>query len=773
MTGQRFRLGVDFGTSTTVGMLQRPDGRVLPLLFDGSPLLSSAVLLGQDGRLHTGRDAAHLARSAPERLEPNPKRRIDDVTVLLGDAEVAVLDLVVAVLRRVTSEATRVAGPITDIVLTHPANWGSGRRALLAEAARQVGYSGIELVGEPLAAAMYLAHARGGDLPVGACVLVYDLGAGTCDVTLLRRQPTGFAPVASDGLNDVGGLDVDAAVIAFLQATYGELWTSPAARRQLWDDVRSAKEMLSRASGTLVMVPALAKEVPLGREQLEGLARPVLRPTIAMTRALLQQAAVPPSAVAGVFLVGGSSRIPLVATLLHEALGIAPIVAEQPELVVAEGSLYASSLPPATQSFPAAAMGPSTTAFPATSAYPAATPPFTAPLTSTFAPPATPSSAPPYAPPGTPPSAPPYAPLGSPSSGPPYAPSSGPPFAPPGTPSSAPPYAPLGSPSSGPPYAPSSGAPFVAPTTPYPVASPTTPYPAMASPTTPYPASPVSPSVPYSPATQISANPGVTSPYTAGPQFPPPPGPPGPNAPPRPPAGPKPRRRSPAATILAVVAVLAVLAGAAFGAVKLFGAGTDDPGGAGPTSAGSQPTRVQGAAGKYVMTKLPANLCDVADVAAIAAQYPTATGEPGAQRQLTTVFGYSICTLTRTKNETSPTGYQAATVSFNAQVYADLSTAGTTFTSMVENARLNSQVTDVSGLGEQAVTYEQHTSTDLEKRTLTLVVTVRDNNLIWTTNLILSRADAVGWTAQEKTALRDKTIESTKATFKKAVASLA
>ncbi|GGM67807.1 Hsp70 family protein [Dactylosporangium sucinum] len=705
MTGQRFRLGVDFGTSTTVGMLQRPDGRVLPLLFDGSPLLSSAVLLGLDGRLHTGRDAAHLARGAPERLEPNPKRRIDDVTVLLGDAEVAVLDLIVAVLRRVTTEATRVAGPIADIVLTHPANWGSGRRALLAEAARQVGYGGIELVGEPLAAAMYLAHARGGDLPVGACVLVYDLGAGTCDVTLLRRQPTGFAPVASDGLNDLGGLDVDAAVIAFLQATYGELWTTPAARRQLWDDVRSAKEMLSRASGTLVMVPALAKEVPLGREQLEGLARPVLRPTIAMTRALLQQSGVPASSVAGVFLVGGSSRIPLVATLLHEALGIAPLVAEQPELVVAEGSLYASSLPPATQAFPTATMGPATTAFPSTSTFSAAP----------FAPP---SSAPPYAPAGIP--------------------SSGPPFAPPGVPASGPPYAP--------PFAP----------------------------TSPYPASPVSPSVPYSPATQISANPAVAGPYSTDAQLPPPPisSPPGPQATPRPPSGPRPRRRSPAATVLAVVAVLAVLSGAAFAAVKLLGTGDATPGDATPSTAGSS-THLRGAAGKYVMTKLPANLCDSADVSAITAQYPKATGDPGAQRQLTTVFGYSICTLTRTRNETSPTGYQAATISFNAQVYADLGTAGTTFQGTVDNARLNSQVTTVDGLGEQGFAYEQHSSTDLEKRTLTLVVTARDNNLVWTTNLTVVRADAVGWTAQEKTALRDKAIESTKATFKKAVTPLA
>ncbi|MGI5239667.1 Hsp70 family protein [Dactylosporangium sp. CA-139066] len=403
MTAARVRLGVDFGTSTTIAMLQRPDARVQPLLFDGSPLLSSAVLLGPDGQLHTGRDAAHLSRSAPERLEPNPKRRIDEGVVLLGAGEVGVRELIASVLSRVAREAERVAGPVRDAVLTHPAGWGQGRRAMLVDAARQAGFVTVELVGEPTAAATYFAYTRGGALPIGSCVLVYDLGAGTCDVTLLRRTPTGFEPVASDGLNDVGGLDVDAAVIAFLQATYGELWTSPATRRQLWDDVRSAKEMLSRASGTVVMVPALGKEVPLGREQLEGLARPVLRPTIAMTRALVNESGVGTAAIAGLFLVGGSSRIPLVATLLHEALGIAPVVAEQPELVVAEGSLYVNRMPNAA----AAVAAP-------VSAAPVSTAPY--PSTQTFAASPTPISAPAYAPspvsPGVPPVAPPpvYAP---------------------------------------------------------------------------------------------------------------------------------------------------------------------------------------------------------------------------------------------------------------------------------------------------------------------------------------------------------------------------
>ncbi|MFD0579709.1 Hsp70 family protein [Dactylosporangium darangshiense] len=426
MTAARLRLGIDFGTSTTIAMLQRPDARVQPLLFDGSPLLSSAVLLGPDGQLHTGRDAAHLARSAPERLEPNPKRRIDDTAVLLGDGEVGVRELVAAVLGRVAREAGRVAGPVRDVALTHPANWGQGRRAVLVEAARQAGFVNIELVGEPTAAATYFAHTRGGALPAGSCVLVYDLGAGTCDVTLLRRTPTGFEQVASDGLNDVGGLDVDAAVIAFLQATYGELWTSPATRRQLWDDVRSAKEMLSRASGTVVMVPALGKEVPLGREQLEGLARPVLRSTISMTRALVNESGVGTAAIAGLFLVGGSSRIPLVATLLHEALGIAPVVAEQPELVVAEGALHVNRVPNATapvavpvSAVPGPAAPVSTVPYPSTQTFAATSTPAYAPApvsTPAYAP--APVSTPAYAP--APVSTPAYAP--APVSTPAYAP---------------------------------------------------------------------------------------------------------------------------------------------------------------------------------------------------------------------------------------------------------------------------------------------------------------------------------------------------------------
>src|SRR3712207_468230 len=133
---KRHALGVDFGTSNTVAVARWPDGRARPILIDGSPLLPSAVYAEPDGQLIVGRDAVHSARLDPARFEPNPKRRIDEGTVLLADREVPVVELFTAVLARVVEEWHRAAGQVRpETTLTCPATWGSTRRGLLAEAA--------------------------------------------------------------------------------------------------------------------------------------------------------------------------------------------------------------------------------------------------------------------------------------------------------------------------------------------------------------------------------------------------------------------------------------------------------------------------------------------------------------------------------------------------------------------------------------------------------------------------------------------------------------
>ncbi|HEU4421252.1 MAG TPA: Hsp70 family protein [Pilimelia sp.] len=360
MAAGGFGLGVDFGTSNTVAVLAWPDGRVKPVLFDGSPLLPSAVYADPDGGLLVGRDAVHAARARPECFEPNPKRRIDEGLVLLGEVEVPVVDLIAAVFGRVAGEARRITGTPVPTRLTCPAGWGSRRRRILLDAAVAAGIPDPDVVAEPVAAASYFLEVVGARVPVGSAAVVYDFGAGTFDASVVRRAAGGFEVLATEGLPDAGGLDIDAAVVAYLGAVHsprdGDAWrrlTQPAtpaerrANRLLWEDVRVGKEMLSRAGSTLLYLPLLDTDTPLGREQLEHLAGPIIDRTVAATRSALRAATANTAEVAAVFLVGGSSRIPLVATALHRALGVPPTVIEQPELVVAEGSLRTRPQPAA------------------------------------------------------------------------------------------------------------------------------------------------------------------------------------------------------------------------------------------------------------------------------------------------------------------------------------------------------------------------------------------------------------------------------------------
>ncbi|WP_326999911.1 Hsp70 family protein [Dactylosporangium sp. NBC_01737] len=372
MRSAGYQLGIDFGTSNTVAMLAGADGRVRPLLFGVSPLLSSGVFAAADGGLLTGVDGEHAAVSAPAGWEPNPKQCVDHGMVWLAERSVPVVDLIAAVLRTVADEAARVAGgPPGAVVLTHPSAWGNVRCGILVAAAERAGLAGVRLVAEPVAAAAYFVTVLGERLPDGHCLVVYDLGAGTFDASVVRRVGDSFTVLAGDGLLDAGGLYLDAAVIAHArgastgngaQSSGDAAWArldnpvTPAdrrARHQLFLGARGVKEQLSRRPAADLHVPLVDAEVRVGREEFERLARPMLDRATSLTVAMLRSTGVPADEVAGVFLVGGSSRVPLAATLLHRALRVAPFTLDHPELVVAEGALHIATTAPPTAAFTA------------------------------------------------------------------------------------------------------------------------------------------------------------------------------------------------------------------------------------------------------------------------------------------------------------------------------------------------------------------------------------------------------------------------------------
>jgi Ethanolamine utilization protein EutJ (predicted chaperonin) len=395
-------LAIDFGTSNTVAALLVDGQAPRTVTFDASPLLPSAVYLSPDGQVTVGRDAQRLARLDPTRFEPNPKRRIDDGDVLLGDHVVPVVEIIAAVLRAVAVEVRRqLGGAMPDETrLTHPAQWGATRQNVLVSAARAAGLGvNLVLIPEPVAAAAQFTRLPGRTLPTGGAVAVYDLGGGTFDIAIVGRtvqQSRGsegadgesqFHVLAEAGLPDLGGLDFDQAILEHVgrmaSAADPGAWqqilrpgdaSGRRAARALAEDVRAAKETLSRYPQTDISLPDPFPDAHLTRSEFEGLIRPNLSRSIELLADVVRRAGIAPDHLSGIFLVGGSSRIPLVAGLIQNRLHVIPVALDQPETAVALGALLVPirrdgnrTVAIAGDTSPAARPSGSTGAFPAVS----------------------------------------------------------------------------------------------------------------------------------------------------------------------------------------------------------------------------------------------------------------------------------------------------------------------------------------------------------------------------------------------------------------------
>lgn len=344
-------VSVDFGTSSTCTVASVDGAEPRVVVIDGQPLLPSAVFAAADGTLFVGQEAERHAAVDPSRFEPHPKRRIDEGSLLLGSTVLKVGAAVRAVLQRTVGEARRqAAGATVDLlVLTHPADWGGVRMRELRNAASGLAKE-LVLVPEPVAAAVF--HSSGHDLPDGAALAVFDLGGGTVDASVVRRQGSAFAVLATRGDPNFGGADIDQSLLdhvgRIVSGSDRPEWTrliegrelpDRRRRRMLRQDVRGAKETLSRHTYTDVPMPPPFSDVHVTRTDLERLVLEPLASAADLVLTTLRDAAVPRGQLAGVFLVGGSSRIPLVSRLVHERTGVVPTTLDQPETVVARGAL--------------------------------------------------------------------------------------------------------------------------------------------------------------------------------------------------------------------------------------------------------------------------------------------------------------------------------------------------------------------------------------------------------------------------------------------------
>jgi actin-like ATPase involved in cell morphogenesis len=337
---------VDFGTSHTVAVVSGPGLPARVVTVDGHPWFPSAVFWTRQGEAVVGTDALRLARTEPARLEPRPKSRIAEPDVLLGDAVVATTTLVRAVLARVVAEASRTAdSPVQQLVLTHPANWGPARIGALLAAAQGLAPR-LSTVSEPVAAAAWFAGQH--EFPVGASLGVLDFGGGTCDAAVIRREPAGLTVVGCAGLPDLGGDDLDQRIVDWARAGEpalaglldGQQRLRPnqmAALLRFREDVRAAKEVLSRHPQAEIVLPEGLPDKLLTRAEFERLVRAELSRAVALLGEVVTGCGLASRDLLAVHLVGGSSQVPLLGTLLVSATSTQVRLDEAPESVVALG----------------------------------------------------------------------------------------------------------------------------------------------------------------------------------------------------------------------------------------------------------------------------------------------------------------------------------------------------------------------------------------------------------------------------------------------------
>ncbi|MDH3754502.1 MAG: Hsp70 family protein [Acidimicrobiia bacterium] len=343
-----YHLGIDLGTTYTAAATVRDGRSEIVNLGNRTATIPSVVLLREDETILAGEAAERRAVAEPDRFAREFKRRFGDTTpILLGGVPYSADALSAKLLRWVYGRVIELEGGHPEsIAVSHPANWGQYKLDLLAQAVRRADLDAV-FVSEPEAAA--LAYASQERVDVGAVVAVYDLGGGTFDAAVLRRSDTSFEILGDpEGIERLGGIDFDEAVFAhvaqMLDGALGELaYDDPqavAAVSRLRADCVAAKEALSADTDVLipVLLPTVQTDVRLTRAELERLIRPSLSDSLEATRRALRSAGVEPEDVAAVLLVGGSSRIPLVAQLVGGEFGRPVAVDAHPKHTVALGA---------------------------------------------------------------------------------------------------------------------------------------------------------------------------------------------------------------------------------------------------------------------------------------------------------------------------------------------------------------------------------------------------------------------------------------------------
>jgi molecular chaperone DnaK len=357
-------VGIDLGT--TYSLIAHVDAQGRPSCIvngQGDLLTPSVVMFEEDGTI-VGKEALMASLTDPDKVAECVKRDMGaKVYRKKINGEYLPPEVISSlILRSLKADAERKLGcTISQAVITVPAYFEETRRRATMDAGRLAGFDVLDIINEPTAAAIAYGYHLGfldatGKLPSDKPlrVLVFDLGGGTFDVTIVEIQGTAFKALATDGDVHLGGRDWDEQLIQLVTERFKRTLRedprdNPFTMQELWLSAESAKRTLTERKKATIHINHLGMRLKhdVSREEFETATAALLERTRLTTELVLQETRSTWAEVDRVLLVGGSTRMPMIRRMLRELTGKEPEGTLSPDEAVAHGAaLYAELLAP-------------------------------------------------------------------------------------------------------------------------------------------------------------------------------------------------------------------------------------------------------------------------------------------------------------------------------------------------------------------------------------------------------------------------------------------
>ncbi len=342
-------IGIDLGTTNSCVAVMEGGEPTVIVNAEGTRTTPSVVAFTKNGERLVGEAAKRQAVTNPDRTVTSIKREMGrDYNVKIDGKKYTPQEISSMILQKLKKDAEDYLGqPVTDAVITVPAYFDDAQRKATRDAGRIAGLKVERIINEPTAAAL----AYGLDNAEPQKILVYDLGGGTFDVSVIEISEGMIEVLATSGNNHLGGDDYDKRVTDYLVRTFEQqehvhLERDPVAMKRVVEEAEKAKIELSSATEVEINLPYISTgrsgpvhmEMKLTRAKFEELTNDLTESTAGPVRNALSDAGIQPSQLGKVLLVGGSTRIPAVQAKVRQLLGQEPSKNLNPDECVALGA---------------------------------------------------------------------------------------------------------------------------------------------------------------------------------------------------------------------------------------------------------------------------------------------------------------------------------------------------------------------------------------------------------------------------------------------------